>query len=70
MYLHVSLLETGLHRLAQVGRDNIYMKMPRNFTSRILCVFGFFGGGGHQSVRDRTAQAGAPIFKMHWHLYN
>ena len=24
---------------------------------------------GHQSVRDRTAQAGAPIFRIHWHLY-
>ena len=29
----------------------------------------YFGGGGHQSVRDRTTQAGAPIFKIHWHLY-
>ena len=24
----------------------------------------FFGGGVHQSIRDRTAQAGAPIFEM------
>ena len=27
-------------------------------------IFVFYFGGGHQSVRDRTAQAGTPIFKF------
>ena len=63
VYFCASLLETGLHRQ---GGDSIYTKMPRNFKSRIqgFCVvFWFFFFLGHQSVRDRTAQAGAPILK-------
>ena len=42
-------------------------------TGKIMSIhikFCFYFWGGHQSVRDRTAQASTPPpFKIHWHLY-